>query len=96
MRNVTLSRPFDLAETLRRARTASRTLARADRDGALLRIADALLERRAEILAANAEDVAAEEESGVDEAEHDEPEVAPQKHRGDRARIVADGGAHRA
>ncbi|CAA9582812.1 MAG: Gamma-glutamyl phosphate reductase [uncultured Truepera sp.] len=68
MQNVTLSRPFDLAGTLRRARTASRALARADRDGALLRIADALLERRAEILAANAEDVAAERAKGTPDA----------------------------
>ncbi len=71
MSNATLDRT-DLSEglgdLLGRARTASRALARADRNGALLVIAEGLLERQTDILAANAEDVAAERAKGTSEA----------------------------
>ena len=67
MQNATLDRPLDLTGLLQRARKASRLLARADRDGALLAVAEAL-EQRPELLAANAEDVAAERAKGTSEA----------------------------
>lgn len=57
-----------LGALLERARTASRTLARADRNAALHAIAEGVLERAPEILAANAEDVAAERERGTPDA----------------------------
>lgn len=68
MQHATLERTFDLGALLRRARTASRTLARADRNAALVAIAEGVLERGSEILAANAEDVAAERAKGTPEA----------------------------
>jgi glutamate-5-semialdehyde dehydrogenase len=68
MQHATLDRTFDLGDLLRRARTASRTLPRADRDAALLAIVEGVLERRSEILAANAEDVAAERARGTADA----------------------------
>lgn len=67
MQNATLDRTLDLTGLLQRARTASRVLARADRDGALFAVAEAL-EQRPELLAANAEDVAAERAKGTSEA----------------------------
>lgn len=65
---TTLERTFDLAGLLQRARTASRSLVRADRDGALLVLADTLLEYADKILRANAEDVAAERAKGTPDA----------------------------
>ncbi len=67
MQNATLDR-IDLDDLLGRARTASRTLARADRNGALLAVAEGLLEHTSAILAANAEDVAAERAKGTSDA----------------------------
>jgi glutamate-5-semialdehyde dehydrogenase len=65
----------DLAEAVlgaaRRARVASHTLATASRavkDGALHAMADALVEHRAEVLAANAQDVEAAEQRGTPSA----------------------------
>lgn len=58
----------DLAEVARNARTASRGLAiatRATKDAALQAMADALLSRSAELLDANAEDVARAEADGT-------------------------------
>ena len=66
MSNATLDR-IDLGDLLGRARTASRTLARADRDAALLAIAD-VLGHQPELLIANAEDVAAERAKGTSDA----------------------------
>ena len=66
--HATLDRTFDLTALLGRARTASRTLARADRNAALLAIAEGLLEHQPVILAANAEDVAAERAKGTSAA----------------------------
>jgi glutamate-5-semialdehyde dehydrogenase len=70
-----MSAVHDLAEGVlgaaRRARAASHTLAtasRAAKDGALLAMADALLEHRAEVLTANAEDVEAAEQRGTPSA----------------------------
>ena len=54
-----------LDELLSRARTASRRLARADRDAALLAIADGLERDAAAILVANDADVAAERKAGT-------------------------------
>ncbi len=68
MQHATLDRTFDLGDLLRCARTASRPLARADRNAALLQIAEGVLGRHSEILAANAEDVAAERAKGTPEA----------------------------
>ena len=70
MQNATLDRvaPSDLSDLLSRARAASRSLARADRNGALLEIAEGLLEHQPAILAANAEDVAAERAKGTPDA----------------------------
>ena len=71
MSNATLDRTDlsrGLGDLLGRARTASRALARADRNGALTAIAEGLLGRQAEILAANAEDVAAERAKGTSDA----------------------------
>jgi len=56
---------FDLDDCLLRAREASKGLARANRNQALLEIADALNRNQAEILKANAKDVAAEEAKGT-------------------------------
>ena len=66
MQNATLDR-INLGALLGHARTASRALARADRDAALLAIADAL-EHQPEVLVANAEDVAAERAKGTSDA----------------------------
>ena len=66
--HATLDRTFDLAALLGRARVASRTLTRADRNAALLAIAKGVLEHRSAILAANAEDVAAERTKGTSDA----------------------------
>ena len=71
MQNATLNRTdqtFDLAALLGCARTASRSLARADRNGALLAVAEGLLEHQPAILAANAEDVTAERAKGTSDA----------------------------
>ncbi len=71
MQNVTLDRTnptFDLAALLGRARTASRPLARADRNGALLAVAAGLLAHQPAILTANAEDVTAERAKGTSDA----------------------------
>ena len=66
--HATLDRTFDLTALLGRARVASRTLARADRNAALLAIAEGVLEHQPAILAANAEDVAAERAKGTSDA----------------------------
>lgn len=58
----------DLGTLLEKARGSSRSLARAPRDRALYRIADALIAHSADILAANAHDVAAEEQKGTSKA----------------------------
>lgn len=81
MQNATLDRPLDLTGLLQRARTASRVLARADRDGALLAVAEAL-EQRPELLAANAEDVAAERAKGTSEALLDRLTLTERRLRG--------------
>ena len=65
--HATLDR-IDLDALLGRARVASRTLARADRSAALLRVAEGVLEQQSAILAANAEDVAAERAKGTSDA----------------------------
>ncbi len=65
---TTLERTFDLVGLLHRAREASRSLLRADRDAALLAIADELLSHAAPILEANAEDVASERARGTPDA----------------------------
>ncbi|HHO56438.1 MAG TPA: hypothetical protein ENK21_08595, partial [Trueperaceae bacterium] len=56
---------FNLDDCLQRARQASKVLARADRNKALRKIAEVLLANRAEIIKANAIDVAAEEAKGT-------------------------------
>jgi glutamate-5-semialdehyde dehydrogenase len=56
---------FDLAACLARARSASRKLASADRNGALYRIADALEANYQAILTANQQDVSAETARGT-------------------------------
>jgi glutamate-5-semialdehyde dehydrogenase len=56
---------FDLGQALRRARVASRSLARADRDSALRAIADALEAQCDGIVAANAAEVARELAAGT-------------------------------
>lgn len=69
MMNATRSETVDLQATGRRAREAAATLARcstAQKDAALLAIAAALEAERAEILAVNAEDMAAARAAGVD------------------------------
>lgn len=65
---TTLERTFDLTGLLERGRLASRPLIRADRNAALLAIADELLAQTAAILEANAEDVAAERAKGTSDA----------------------------
>lgn len=65
---TTLERTFDLTDLLRRARGASRSLLRADRNAALLAIADELFAQSAAILGANAEDVVAERVKGTSDA----------------------------
>lgn len=67
MQTATSERTFDLTGLLGKARAASRTLARTDRNGALTAIADALLGHQSAILEANAEDVAAERGKGTPE-----------------------------
>ncbi len=71
MSNVTLDRTDlsrGLGDLLGRARSASRALARADRNAALVAIAEGVLGRRTDVLAANAEDVAAERAKGTSDA----------------------------
>ncbi len=65
---VSTSTSFDLTVCLRRARVASRTLAKSDRNEALRAIAGALEAAQQDILAANAQDVAAERRRGVKES----------------------------
>ena len=65
---TTLDQTFDLTGLLSRAREASRPLIRADRNAALLAIADELVAQTAAILEANAEDVAAERTKGTSDA----------------------------
>ncbi|MEJ7833976.1 MAG: glutamate-5-semialdehyde dehydrogenase [Nocardioides sp.] len=63
-----MSTQQDVLEVAARAREASHALAlatRAEKDRALLAMADALVERSAEILAGNAEDVARAESGGI-------------------------------
>lgn len=67
MQTAIPERTFDLTGLLTRARAASRTLARTDRNGALNAIAESLLEHRTAILAANAEDVLVERAKGTPE-----------------------------
>lgn len=62
---MTVSSQIDLSSLLARARAASRRLPQADRDAALLAIADALLLHSDAILAANAKDVEAERRNGT-------------------------------
>ena len=63
-----LTPSFDLDTCLASARSASRSLARADRNGALLEVAEALGANIQEIVAANALDVAAERKKGTKNA----------------------------
>ncbi len=58
----------NLAELLESAREASRGLARANRNAALLAVADALEAHTHDVLAANAKDVAAEKRKGTPDA----------------------------
>ncbi len=69
-------------ETARRAREAATLLAplpRTAREGALLAIADALVERSAEITAANAEDTATARDAGTAEAIIDRLTLTPER-----------------
>ena len=69
-------------ETARRAREAAATLAttaRTARDGALLAIADALVARAKEIVAANADDVARAKADGTSEAIIDRLTLTPER-----------------
>ncbi|MEM7736282.1 MAG: glutamate-5-semialdehyde dehydrogenase [Deinococcota bacterium] len=72
----------DMDALFTRARQASRKLARADRNAALLAIADALPKHQAEILAANAEDVAAETAKGTSKALIDRLTLSPERIEG--------------
>ena len=62
---MTTATRFDLTDCLSRARVASKGLARAERKQALYAIADALEARSADIVRANAKDVAAEKTKGT-------------------------------
>ena len=62
------SEKINLTQLLRRAREASRGLARANRNAALLAVADALTSHTSDILAANAKDVSAEKRKGTPDA----------------------------
>lgn len=69
-------------ETARRAREAAAVLAplpRTARDAALLALADALVERTATIVAANAEDIAAAREAGTAESVVDRLTLTPER-----------------
>ncbi|MEM6431902.1 MAG: gamma-glutamyl-phosphate reductase, partial [Deinococcota bacterium] len=72
----------DMDALFARARQASRKLARADRNAALLAIADALPKHQAEILTANAKDVAAETAKGTSEALIDRLTLSPERIEG--------------
>jgi len=72
----------DVLDTARRAREASHGLAlatRAQKDAALLAMADALLARRSEVLEANAEDVARAEADGTPANIVDRLRLTPQR-----------------
>ena len=62
------SEKINLTQLLRRAREASRGLARANRNAALLAVADALISHTSDILAANVKDVSAEKRKGTPDA----------------------------
>ncbi|HUR52455.1 MAG TPA: glutamate-5-semialdehyde dehydrogenase [Mycobacteriales bacterium] len=82
----------EVLEACRRARTAAAGLAplsRAEKDAALLSMADALEKRVDEILQANAEDVDAGRAAGTSEALLDRLALSP-----DRVRAMADGLRH--
>jgi glutamate-5-semialdehyde dehydrogenase len=82
----------EVLEACRRARTAAAGLAplsRAVKDAALLAMADALEARSAEVLTANAEDVAAARDAGTSEALIDRLALTP-----DRVTAMADGLRH--
>jgi glutamate-5-semialdehyde dehydrogenase len=72
----------DVLDTARRAREASHGLAlatRAEKDAALLAMADALLDRGSEVLGANAEDVARAEADGTPANIVDRLRLTPQR-----------------
>lgn len=69
----------DMTALFDRARRASRGLARADRNSALLAIADALLHSQDDILAANRVDVDAETTKGTPQALIDRLTLSPQR-----------------
>jgi len=77
-----MPQPLELDDLLARARVASRALARAPRDKALHRIADALLTHDEAILEANAQDVAAERVKGTSEALVDRLSLSPARLEG--------------
>ncbi len=70
---------FNLDACLKKARVASRGLAKANRNGALLAIADALVAHSSEIVAANALDVASERAKGTKEALVDRLTLTPER-----------------
>ncbi len=75
----------DVLDAARRAREASHALAlatRAQKDAALLAMADALLARAPEVLAANAEDVARAEEAGTPAGIVDRLRLTPERLEG--------------
>lgn len=76
------SQSTPVLETARRAREAAAVLAplpRTARDAALLAIADALVERTAAIVAANAEDIATAREAGTPESVVDRLTLTPER-----------------
>ncbi|WP_433856289.1 glutamate-5-semialdehyde dehydrogenase [Streptomyces kronopolitis] len=76
------SQSTPVLDTARRAREAAAVLAplpRTARDAALLALADALVERTATIVAANAEDVAAAREAGTAESVVDRLTLTPER-----------------
>ncbi|MEV6566850.1 glutamate-5-semialdehyde dehydrogenase [Streptomyces kronopolitis] len=82
MTSSAASQSTPVLETARRAREAAAVLAplpRTVRDAALLALADALVERTAEIVAANAEDVAAAREAGTAESVVDRLTLTPER-----------------
>ena len=83
---------FDLDDCLLRAREASKGLARANRNKALLGIADALSANQDEILKANATDVAAEEAKGTKAALIDRLSLSAKRLQGiaDAVRLQAE------
>lgn len=86
-----MTAPASLDELFARARKASRALARADRNAALLRMADALEANTAEILAGNTQDVAGERQRGTPEALVDRLTLTQSRVRAiaDAVRLVA-------